>query len=453
MLCRCPRIAPSPLALMSTSDPFDNLEPSTTSILPIQITNSISLVACICVIITYAWFRRHNSRLLERTSLVLALAMTISDGLLHIINLFGYSDLPHNAICAIFGGFFYAFPTLVSIFYSVCIALNTQLVFVFSKRPDDSSIKYYLGVPILLSLCICVPALATGVYGFDESWSFCWIATDGRTRKDILVRYILTFGFWCLASILYLIIAALSITFAVFSANSRLNRLASGLSHHPDKAPNEEDHRQSFLPRVSPTGTLFWSALADRRLSIVPRRSETLSRRSLAMRALAFRLLGYIMIPMFCILPGVIKDLVSKVNPTAIENLPSQATTFFDTLNGFVGLFNAILFALDPALLALYRRLRTEKEERVEVPLQDANAGSERSPSIAGSVVPPQLETPQRVQVRPGKYLTPIAVGDMWTKAKSQWSPTSPTITGIVVRVDVEIVDDLERLGDYLGGL
>lgn len=159
------------------------------------------------------------------------------------------------------------------------------------------------------------------------------------------------------------------------------------------------------------------------------------------------------MIPMFCILPGVIKDLVSKVNPTAIENLPSQATTFFDTLNGFVGLFNAILFALDPALLALYRRLRTEKEERVEVPLQDANAGSERSPSIAGSVVPPQLETPQRVQVRPGKYLTPIAVGDMWAKAKSQWSPTSPTITGIVVRVDVEIVDDLERLGDYLGGL
>jgi hypothetical protein len=85
---------------------------------------------------------------------LLTLAMP-SPSIPQAINLFGYSDLPDNFICSFFGGFLYAFPTLTSLFYSFCIALNTQLVFVFGKRPGSSTLKFYIGIPIFLSLCIC----------------------------------------------------------------------------------------------------------------------------------------------------------------------------------------------------------------------------------------------------------------------------------------------------------
>ena len=55
----------------------------------------------------------------------------------------------------------FAFPTLVSVFYSCCIALNSQLYFVFRKEPSDtergfgSMLKWYLFVPIVVSAIIC----------------------------------------------------------------------------------------------------------------------------------------------------------------------------------------------------------------------------------------------------------------------------------------------------------
>ncbi|KAG8831895.1 hypothetical protein FRC17_002390 [Serendipita sp. 399] len=456
--------------MSTTTDSFDQVQASTTSNLPVRITNSISLVACIAVVVVYLLFRRKNPRIMERTSLILALAMAISDGILHLINLFGYSQLPHNAICAVVGGFLYAFPTLVSILYSACIGLNTQLIFVFSKRPGPSTIKYYLGIPILIALLICVPALATGTYGYDASWDLCWYSTSNRTPREVLIRYIFTFGLWCLLIILYLVLAAATIVFALFSSRSKLNRLASNLSQSLSTSqlrsmvhkrslteaaePVEEDRHVSFLPEISATGTLFYppqspsSTSAESPFSQSPRQNETLSRRSLAMRALAIRLLGYITIPMICILPGVIKDLVSKIDPRAIDHLPGEVSTMFDTLNGFVGLFNAILFALDPALLALYHQLMRRHNDRHEAVAESKDGASDYSTPGLNPSSEYRTRNVEKVEVRPGRYLTPIFVGDHWTKGRQ-----SREKRGIVIRVDVEVNNDLERLGDYLGGL
>lgn len=66
----------------------DSIDPSTTENLPVQITNSFSLAACIAVLISYFIFRRKNHRLMERPSLVLAVSMATVDGLLHVGFLF-----------------------------------------------------------------------------------------------------------------------------------------------------------------------------------------------------------------------------------------------------------------------------------------------------------------------------------------------------------------------------
>jgi hypothetical protein len=62
----------------------DAIDPSTTSNLPVQITNVFSLVACLAVVISYFIFRRKNNRLMERPSLVIAVSMAAADGLLHV---------------------------------------------------------------------------------------------------------------------------------------------------------------------------------------------------------------------------------------------------------------------------------------------------------------------------------------------------------------------------------
>jgi hypothetical protein len=83
-----------------------------------------------------------------------------------------------------------------------------------------------------------------------------------------------------------------------------------------------------------------------------------ISRRTLALRAMTLRLIGYILIPVICILPSCIKDLVIKANPLGQVEFPDGISGLFDGLNGLVGLFNAILFLVDPVLLIVWAELR-----------------------------------------------------------------------------------------------
>lgn len=477
------------------------------------------------------------------------------------INLFGYSDLPHNFICAFFGGFLYAFPTLTSIFYSFCIALNTQLVFVFSKRPGSTTLKYYVGVPVLLSSCICVPALGVGAYGYDASYDLCWYAWTGGQTKKIFTRYLFTFGLWCLVVMLYLLFAAITILHVVFSKSSRLHRLPSNFSRSPggptaqpqspisphfsspsfqhsfaassipipdmakvnntyiDPLKTEFDHEPisrpttrktlkgvSFLPHISeasksPPLSMSFSGPSCRAatpisavspLSTISTRQygPHMSRRTMLMRALAFRLLGYILIPTVCILPGVIQDILSKANPKVAAKVPDRVTTMFDSLNGLLGLFNAILFSIDPALLTLYQILKIKRNEHKSVrqigefpmpsredDIEMEMANTRADPQYSVYEIAPEVpitsgfddgmaaahmdaSNGRRVEIARSATLKSLYMGGWGRKSTRQASrriSVSSVNTGIEMRVDESVDDgrdsDLERLDRYLGGL
>ena len=89
---------------------------------------------------------------------------------------------------------------------------------------------------------------------------------------------------------------------------------------------------------------------------------------------------------------------------------------------------------------------QARETECAEVPMQNTGGvDGQWRVSAVRSVLPLHAETQEKVEVRPGKYLAPISVGDLWTKAKAQLSHE------IIIRVDLEVNNDLERLGDYLG--
>ncbi len=85
-----------------------------------------------------------------------------------------------------------------------------------------------------------------------------------------------------------------------------------------------------------------------------------ISRRTLALRAMTLRLIGYILIPVICILPGSIKDLLIKSYPVGEVELSDGVSGLLDGLNGLVGLFNAVLFLVDPVLLIVWAELRAK---------------------------------------------------------------------------------------------
>ena len=363
----------------------------------------------------------------------------------------------------------------------------------------------------------------------------------------------------------YLIFAAATIIHAVFSKSSKMNQLASGLSKTlSDGEPNSTagirpatrysnfyanidmeagqksppastDQNHDMTPTglksefedepptpVTPRPRLMRSrksssaaAAQTNGLDSLPhsnatgrQQSTTLSRRSLAMRALAVRLLGYILIPTICILPGVIIDLITKVSPDTAANIPDSVSTAFDTINGLVGLFNAVLYAMDPVLLALYHQIRLARRGRPQhnnaQPDGTIGVGGENGADIEMAATrtgfsiystPPEspgMETPPgfgsaekrgdgsnpfnseddskmdigngtKVEVRSGRFLSPLHIGNRIRKTdlglrspRATRSATSPGM-GIVIRVEVEVADDqdqeLARLERYLGGL
>lgn len=121
--------------------------------------------------------------------------------------------------------------------------------------------------------------------------------------------------------------------------------------------------------------------------------------------------------------------------PWEITEIPSSLSTFFDSLNGLVGLFNAILYAMDPALLALYHQIWVERQERKAAANADLELASAQRDGVQ-----------VRHEQRKSKILAP-----MLSSKRSRQSMS----TGIIIRVDVEVDhdNDLDRLESYLVGL
>jgi len=139
------------------------------------VSNCISILACIAAVALYILLRRKDSRLMTRTSLKISVAMICTDLLFHVSphfvtstfcthylhfclfqasNLASHGKPPEGFACAFVGGWLFAFPGMLSIFYACAIALNTQLVFVHGRTVKENRQALFLVVPVVLTLLI-----------------------------------------------------------------------------------------------------------------------------------------------------------------------------------------------------------------------------------------------------------------------------------------------------------
>ena len=90
-----------------------------------------------------------------------------------------------------------------------------------------------------------------------------------------------------------------------------------------------------------------------------------LARRDLARRALTIRLLGYISVPVICVLPGVVMDFIARIRPGLV---PPVVPLIVAITAGLMGTFNAILLSFDPSVVAVvfwpHWKKKKEQERR-----------------------------------------------------------------------------------------
>lgn len=103
-----------------------------------------------------------------------------------------------------------------------------------------------------LLLSVAFSALGTGVYGFDQTWGYCWYATQGLSTSTVLIRMIFTYSLPTFLCVLYLIIATVTISYAVFGNGSVPSESGSGVPIPPIA---DTPFSSNTLPLSSATST------------------------------------------------------------------------------------------------------------------------------------------------------------------------------------------------------
>ena len=156
--------------------------------------------------------------------------------------------------------------------------------------------------------------------------------------KTNIVNAFLTLYLWLFAACLYLLVAVPLICYSIFSGRSPMARLGERSEYSTDVV----------IPRLQTRTTGAVESLA-----------ATRAWRDIARRSLAIRVLGYIMIPVFFVMPGVILDILDRSN---LASAPDVAMIITTITPGLMGTFNALLFRMDPSVVAAIHSIRAREQ-------------------------------------------------------------------------------------------
>lgn len=85
------------------------------------------------------------------------------------------------------------------------------------------------------------------------------------------------------------------------------------------------------------------------------------ARRSQAIRRLVLRLLGFISVPLICVISGIVLDILDKTGTEVSPHLDAA----FEVVAGLMGTLNGLLFLVDPGVLAVWEFIWSAKDEEV----------------------------------------------------------------------------------------
>jgi hypothetical protein len=170
--------------------------------------------------------------------------------------------------------------------------------------------------------------LATRLYGFDEEYNYCWYTTHNVSADTVFLRIFLTWSLLLIIAAFYLIVAVTMITYSLCGKRGPLlgRGICEYLKRHPSQTYKSSDDAGAAI-------------------------ATSVERREMARRALTVRVLGYIIVPVICVFPGLITDMIIRVRSDI--TVPFEVDLFAAITAGLMGTFNTILLCFDPSIVAI----------------------------------------------------------------------------------------------------
>ncbi|KAI9496560.1 hypothetical protein BDB00DRAFT_926759 [Zychaea mexicana] len=151
------------------------------------IANSISIASASTVLIILLAMRIYDYRLVDRVSLRLTAATSLTD-LISSVSLLLYCYTDSNGSACHIAAFLIIWLTNQYMFLTTAIAFNLQWLFLQSRYYNPVFEKWYYIVSVALSLLTAVLPLSSNVLGFDVAQGVCWY-TDSYTLPSQIWEY------------------------------------------------------------------------------------------------------------------------------------------------------------------------------------------------------------------------------------------------------------------------
>ncbi|KAK9712078.1 hypothetical protein K7432_007385 [Basidiobolus ranarum] len=180
--------------------------------------NSLSVASSLAVIFTILTIYSYRKSLADRVSFRLALWIALVNGLFNAIQLLLQTPLiESNSMCSLF--FWGSLTTsLLSLFFTVAIAVNLQIILLHNQPLTKSYEIYYAIFATFLALLITTPSYIMGSLGRQPD-STCGFAAENWWQITLLPWF--SHLLWILLGTLYCVIVTIIVSVYLFVAATR----------------------------------------------------------------------------------------------------------------------------------------------------------------------------------------------------------------------------------------
>ncbi|CAG8616254.1 5619_t:CDS:2 [Funneliformis mosseae] len=210
-----------------------------------EVLNSISMVSAFFVVCTISYLRINRKSLANRVSFRLQAYVSLTDLLFSAFQIMTVnSSSPGDWVCHV-APWGFVFTSLLSLFLTVAMTFNLQIIFVHNYMHTKHFEKYYVMIPLFLSFTLSILPVIFDALGYDEKEISCWYKR-GNTTSSVIWQWATLHG-WIILSIGYCITSVLLIVYRIRTVNHQSNISNDLMSSVSNKRFSQSRIRQQFL--------------------------------------------------------------------------------------------------------------------------------------------------------------------------------------------------------------
>ncbi|CAI2181082.1 16047_t:CDS:2 [Funneliformis geosporum] len=210
-----------------------------------EVLNSISIVSACFVVCTISYLRINRKSLANRVSFRLQAYVSMTDLLFSAFQIMMVnSSPPGNWVCHV-APWGFVFTSLLSLFLTVALTFNLQIIFVHNYMHTKKFEKYYVMIPFFSSFILSILPVLFDALGFDEKEISCWYK-HGNTTNSVIWQWTTLHG-WIILSIGYCITSVLLIIYRLRTVNNQSYISNDIMSTDTNKRFSQSRIRQQLL--------------------------------------------------------------------------------------------------------------------------------------------------------------------------------------------------------------